>query len=78
MKSRLPNLFLPYGQVAVGVTGGMEAAIHTLRSYIITSNWDSEDLCCVKNDFRNAFNKRHREHFTSHVKVDLPDLFASV
>ena len=26
-KSRLPDLFMPYGQVGVGIKGGMEAAI---------------------------------------------------
>ena len=30
MKLRLPNFFLSYGQVGVGVNRGMEAAIYTL------------------------------------------------
>ena len=34
VRSELPDLFLPYGQVGVGVKGGLEAAIHALRFHI--------------------------------------------
>ena len=34
VRSELPDIFLPYGQVGVGVKGGLEAAIHTLRFII--------------------------------------------
>ena len=34
IKSRLPDVLLPYGQVGVGVKGGLEAAVHSIRSYI--------------------------------------------
>ena len=40
----------------------LEAAIHTLKSYI-TTNSSKENLCCFKVDMRNAFNKCHREKF---------------
>ena len=53
VRSCLPDIFLPYDQVGVGVRGGMEAAIHIKRSYI-AANSDREDFCCVKVDFRNA------------------------
>ena len=32
VKPRLQEVFLPYGQVGIGVRGGLEAAIHTLKS----------------------------------------------
>ena len=31
VKDDLPNLFLPYGQVGVGIKGWLEAAIHSFR-----------------------------------------------
>ena len=34
VRSELPDIFLPYGQVGVGVKGGLEAAIHALRFII--------------------------------------------
>ena len=46
-KPRLQEVFLPYGQVGAGVSGGLEAAIHTLKSYI-TTNSSRENLCCLK------------------------------
>ena len=77
VRSCLPDIFLPYGQVGVGIKGGMEAAIHTLRSFI-TANCDREDFCCVKVDFTNAFNECHRTSFMSRLKKELPELFAWV
>ena len=69
------NIFLSYGQVGVDVRGGMEAAIHTMRSYI-AANSDREDFYCVKVDFRNAFNECHRVHFLTRLKRELPELSA--
>ena len=34
VKSKLPDIFLPYGQVGVGIRGGLEAAVHSLSSFI--------------------------------------------
>ena len=30
VKSKLPDVFLPYGQVGVGIPDGLEAAVHSL------------------------------------------------
>ena len=54
----LPDLFLPYafGQVGVGIKGGLEAAIHSFRSYL-QNHKDNPDLCAVKVNMCNAFDE---------------------
>ena len=47
IKSDLLSFFIPYGQVGVGVKGGMRAAVHALRLYI-SENADDESLCLLK------------------------------
>ena len=32
VRPRLSEFFLPYGQVGVGTKGGLEAAVHTVRT----------------------------------------------
>ena len=54
----------------MGVGGGADAAVHTL-GFFIGSNADREGLCCVKVDFRNAFNECYREAFLSRLNDDL-------
>ena len=76
-KSRLPDLLLPYGQVGVGTKGGLEAAIHTLRT-VFKEEGHKDDLCCFKVDMQNAFNECDRSSFLERVKEDLPDLFPYV
>ena len=56
VKARLQEVILPYGQFGVGVRGGLEAAIRTLKSYI-TTNSLRKNLCCFKIDMRIAFNE---------------------
>ena len=75
VKPALPQYFLPYGQLGVGVTGGVEAAIHTLSS-VITDNGENPDLCCLKIDFKNAFNECSRSSFLCRLHHDFPGLFA--
>ena len=43
-KSRFPDLLLPYGQVGVGTKGGLEAAIHALRT-VFKEEGHKDDLC---------------------------------
>ena len=74
---RLPDLFLPYGQVGVGVRDGLEAAIHALR-ISLSSNCNQEDFCCLKLDMYNAFNECSRGSFLRRTRQDLPELFAWV
>ena len=54
----------------VGVSGGLEAAIHTL-SYFINTNDNSPDLCCLKIDMANAFNKCDRHSFLNRLQREL-------
>ena len=77
VKPRLQEVFLPYGLVEGGVCGGLEAAIHTLKSYI-TTNSLRENLYCFKVDMRNAFNECHREEFLPRLHEEFPELFALV
>lgn len=70
----LPEMFLPEGQVGVGIRGGLEAAIHASR-YYIQEHHQNTDLCLLKVDFTNAFNEVNREVFLDRVQEDLPELF---
>ena len=47
VRSKLPDVFIPTGQVGVGIKGGLEAAIHCLPSFI-ESHADDQDFCCLK------------------------------
>ena len=68
---RRPDVFLPSGQIGVGIRGGLEAAIHSL-STVIDSQGSNPDLCCLKVDFSNAFNECHRSSFLEQVQKDFP------
>ena len=59
-KSQLQALFQPSGQVGVGVSGGLDAAIHGLRVFLTDHDAD-EDLCCLKVDMANAFDTCNRD-----------------
>ena len=75
VRSALPDVFLPFGQVGVGVSGGLEAAIHSLRT-ILSTLGSKPDLCCLKVDMSNAFNECNRSSFLSRCKFVFPELFA--
>ena len=77
VRSLLPDLLLPFGQVGVGISGGLEAAVHSMRSILSLYGSDSS-LCCLKLDMTNAFNECSRSNFLSHCHADLPELFAWV
>ena len=48
------NLFLSFGQVGVGIPGGLEAVVHSLCTVLSSLGTDG-DLCCQKVDMTNAF-----------------------
>lgn len=73
----LPEVFLPEGQVGVGIRGGLEAAIHATRLYIQEHELD-EDLCLLKVDFTNAFNECDRNTFLQRLHRELPELYIGV
>ena len=77
VRSSLPDLLLPFGQVGVGIPGGLEAAIHSMRSILSMYGSDSS-LCCLKLDMTNAFNECCRATFLSRCHSDLPELYAWV
>ena len=49
VRSSLSDLLLPFGQVGVGISGGLEASVHSLRTILSTLGSDSS-LCCLKLD----------------------------
>ena len=74
---KLPDILLPYGQVGVGVPGGLEAAVHSLSHYI-SQHGSDPDLCCLKIDMTNAFNNCDRASFLRRLHIVLPELYAWV
>ena len=52
----MADTFLSYGQIGVGVKGGLEAAIHGLCKLIMDES-ENDDFCCIKVDMKNAFNE---------------------
>ena len=77
VKPRLPEIFLPYGQIGVGISGGLEAAIHSMSSFI-SSNVNDPTLCCLNVDMSNAFNNCHRECCLQRLHQELPELYGRV
>jgi len=61
----LPGVFLPYGQVGVGIPGGLETAIHAIRHYI-NKNASDSSLALLKIVMKNAFNECSRAAFLTH------------
>lgn len=57
----LPHLFLPYGQVEVGING-LEVAIYSFQSYL-PGHKDNPDLHAVKLDMHNTFNEVQRASY---------------
>ena len=47
----LPDILLSYGQVGVGVEGGLEIAIHSVWTFI-ERNSLNEGMCCLKIDMK--------------------------
>ena len=46
IRPTLPDTFLPFGQVGVGVSGDLEAVVHSLRT-ILSTVGSNPDLCCI-------------------------------
>ena len=67
VRSTLPDVFPPFGQVKVGVSGGLEAPIHSLCT-ILSTLGSKLDLCCLKVDMSNAFNEYSHSSFLSRCK----------
>ena len=60
-------------QLGVGVRGGCEIAIHTVRS-VIDSKGDDSKTCLLKVDFKNAFNLISRQIVIDQVTKHLPGI----
>jgi hypothetical protein len=77
VKSKLPDILLPYNQVGVAIRGGLEAAFHSLQK-VILDHADDSTFCCLKIDMSNAFNNCCHSSFLQQVHSDLPELFSWV
>lgn len=68
---RVKGLLHPQ-QLGVGVKGGVEAAIHSVRCLIegLPDSWSF-----LKIDFKNAFNTLRRDSLLETVKLQCPDIF---
>ena len=77
VRSRLPEVFLPYNQVGVGIRGGLEAAVHSIRQ-CLSDRGQEENLCCFKVDMQNAFNECDRLTFLHRLHSSFPELVAWV
>lgn len=65
------NLLLPTGQVAVGVKGGIEAAVHLARRFAEKCRRQSNvnlQYGILKIDLKNAFNEIHRSRIWTELE----------
>ena len=69
----LSDFFLPYGQVGVGIPGGLEAAIHAVR-HSLAELGNDESLALLKIDMKNAFNECNRSAFLDGVCKEFPEI----
>ena len=77
VRPSLPSVFLPYGQVGVGIPGGLEGAVHISRHFI-SVHGDDDSLALLKVDMKNAFNECNRSAFFTRVSEDFPEISAWV
>jgi len=56
----LPDVFLPYGQVGIGIPGGLECAVHITRCFLSLHS-DDDSLALLKVDMKNAINECSRD-----------------
>jgi len=73
--SKTTSFLLPY-QYGVGIKGGAETVVHSLRAFIndnILSNFS-----ILKIDFKNAFNMIHRERILSVIAESYPEAYPYV
>jgi len=52
----LPHIFLPYGQVGVGIPGGLKSAIH-ITCHFVSCHGSDSSLALLKVDMKNSFNE---------------------
>jgi len=59
-------------QVGVGVSGGAEAIVHTMRRSL---DEESDEIVTVKLDFVNEFNSVRRDHLLDSIASNTPELY---
>ena len=68
----LPDLFLPFRQVGVLISGGLESAVHSMQTILSVCGYDPS-LCCLKVDMTNAFNECSCFSFLARCRSSCPD-----
>jgi len=69
----LPDTFLPYGQVGVGIQSSLQAVVHGVRC-ALSQLCDNDSLVLLKIDVKNAFNKCNCTVFLDRVSEDFPEI----
>jgi len=75
VQSSLPKVFLLFGQVGVGISGGREAAISSAH-FFVAHHCDDSDLALLNVDMKNAFNECNRTSFLTKVSESFPEISA--
>jgi len=68
-------VFLPYGQVGVGIPGGLENAIHIVYCFISVHSAD-DSYALFKVDMKNAFTECDHSAFFTRMTEDFPEISA--
>ena len=71
----LPGVFLPYGQVGVGIPGGL-GSCYSCHSPLHLTKCFWLHLCssCLKIDMKNAFNECSHQAFFACIDDDFPEI----
>ena len=69
------SYLLPF-QYGVGIKGGAESVVHSLRAFIIENS--NNNFSILKIDFKNAFNMIHRERILSTIAGSFPEAYPYV
>ena len=72
VRGELEQILEP-SQLGVGVRGGCEIAIHTIRSIVDRQGTDNS-MCLLKVDFKNVFNLVSQNAFISQTNGFLPGI----
>ena len=74
VRAEMSELLAPR-QLGFGVSGGAEAAVHAIRSYL---NRLDQNVVLLKLDFKNAFNCIRRDKMLEATRSLAPDLYPLV
>ena len=65
-------------QLGVGIKGGCETAVHSLRQYVCSNRQQDQHHVVLKVDVKNAFNSVNREAIFKEVQARCPEIYQIV